>query len=312
MASEREIEAAAEAIARKQMAADQEKAVRGGCDILLVLDGYFPWATELAEVALTAAEQSRAQVEGQWKMVPTEAFERFKKHFEASNEFDNFECDFGPTLGTCPESNDCIACEAKRFFDAAAAASPPPASQVTEETTAERRHAFRGLLNEIIERANERALVDGGNPSNDDIREIIEGAITHRQRTGVDSMTRYAEDLVERLEKADGKEQEQLLLEVNCVLLARAAITLEVFARAQSWIAAGAFESAALLWIPADHYLSIPCMFPGANNTAAAVVCADDEVIIGENNRHTLPGLAIAIAALRAHNALRARAERAR
>jgi hypothetical protein len=35
-----------------------------------------------------------------------------------SDEFNNFECHYGHTLGTCPESNHCLACNVKRILDA--------------------------------------------------------------------------------------------------------------------------------------------------------------------------------------------------
>lgn len=33
---------------------------------------------------------------------------------ERSGIFENWECDFGATLGTCPESNACVPCELQR------------------------------------------------------------------------------------------------------------------------------------------------------------------------------------------------------
>lgn len=46
-----------------------------------------------------------------------EFVERLRATFLESAEFDNFECDHGLTLGTCPESNNCLACKVKRLFD---------------------------------------------------------------------------------------------------------------------------------------------------------------------------------------------------
>jgi len=43
-----------------------------------------------------------------------QAIDRLRLVLVNSGAFDNFECGYGPTLGTCPESNNCIECEVYR------------------------------------------------------------------------------------------------------------------------------------------------------------------------------------------------------
>lgn len=61
--------------------------------------------------------------------------ERFREEFEASSEFDNFECDFGATLGECVETNHCIPCAAKRMFAALTEAQNKPPDSPADQAT---------------------------------------------------------------------------------------------------------------------------------------------------------------------------------
>ncbi len=51
------IERVAWAIAKRRMEADQRRAEQGGCDILLVIDGYLPATREDARVAIFAMRE---------------------------------------------------------------------------------------------------------------------------------------------------------------------------------------------------------------------------------------------------------------
>ena len=47
-------------------------------------------------------------------MTAEQAMDRLRTALVQSSTFDNFECNFGPTLGTCPPSNHCVECEIYR------------------------------------------------------------------------------------------------------------------------------------------------------------------------------------------------------
>jgi hypothetical protein len=49
-----------------------------------------------------------------------------RNEWSKSGAFDNYECDYGPSLGTCPESNDCWECQLHK------ALYPPEAAKLQE------------------------------------------------------------------------------------------------------------------------------------------------------------------------------------
>lgn len=49
-------------IAEKQMGDDQAKAINSGHDVMLVIDGYMPWAREIACVAIEAMRKPTPEI----------------------------------------------------------------------------------------------------------------------------------------------------------------------------------------------------------------------------------------------------------
>lgn len=49
-------------------------------------------------------------------MTAIEAIDRLRNTLVNSSAFDNFECGYGPKIGTCPPSNHCIECETYRVI----------------------------------------------------------------------------------------------------------------------------------------------------------------------------------------------------
>ena len=70
----------------------------------VVADELYRIRSELADVHCLADDYEKriARLES--------TLEAARKAWSDSAAFDNYECDFGPTLGTCPESNNCWQC----------------------------------------------------------------------------------------------------------------------------------------------------------------------------------------------------------
>jgi hypothetical protein len=49
-------------------------------------------------------------------MTAEQALDRLRQTLLNSGAFDNFECGYGPRLGTCPPSNRCVECETYRVL----------------------------------------------------------------------------------------------------------------------------------------------------------------------------------------------------